>query len=105
MPFKAACYVFAAHFHPQVCFPRVFALKRASFYQNTCTCILTASVHLTNSVGICSEASLWGHSDVSVPPFLGPDLGLVKQSLKCIKTYVFVLLLSPSEPISPPSQI
>ncbi len=35
------------------------------------------------------------------PHSLAPDLGLVKQSLKCIKTYVFVLLLSPSAPMLP----
>ena len=41
--------------------------------------LLAASMRLTNSVGICSEASLWGLSGVNVPPFLTPPDLLVKQ--------------------------
>lgn len=40
-------------------------------------------------------------SNKCAPILSSPDLSLVKQSLKCIKTYVFVLLLSPSAPTLP----
>lgn len=35
------------------------------------------------------------------PLSVAPDLGLVKQSLKCIETHVFVRLLSPFAPMLP----